>query len=307
MAHGHRPSRSGVLASVAAAVTVATTVLPASPVADAAFPGGAGRIVMSVLEPGSSTRIWTISSVGARPRLVLRAKTDVVAPSWSADGRRLAVVIGGAVWRVNGDGQRLARVSRAGVVDAESPSWSPDGKRIAFAARTKGRNLDVYVCRVDGGGLTRLTRSLLADEHPSWSPDGKRIAFARARSSIESEVWVMNTNGSSPHRVANGGTPDWSPDGKRIAVTLGGSIAVVKPDGSGLERIVDGPGMAGGPAWSPDGRWLVFWSDRASGEATKGDLYLVPSNGGEVKRVTDEPEVWHFDPSWQPLPRNGTR
>jgi TolB protein len=99
---------------------------------------------------------------------------------------------------VNGDGQRLARVTRPSVVDAESPSWSPDGKRIAFAARTHGSNFDVYVCRVDGGGLKRLTRSPLVEDHPSWSPDGKRIAFAQAHSSIRSEVWVMNADGSAP-------------------------------------------------------------------------------------------------------------
>jgi Tol biopolymer transport system component len=67
--------------------------------------------------------------------------------------------------------------------------------------------------------------------------------------------------------------------------------------------LVDGPGIAGDPAWSPDGSWIVFWSDRASGEATKGDLYLVSTDGEYVTRVTDQPELWHFDPSWQPLPR----
>ncbi len=291
---------------VAVAIAVSATVLPTQPAADGAFPGAAGRIAMSVLEPGRSAQVWTVSAEGARPRLVLRAKTDVVSPSWSADGRRLAVVIGGAVWRVNGDGHRLARVTRAGVVDPESPSWSPDGRRIAFAARTRGAGFDVYACRVDGRGLTRLTRSPLADEHPRWSPDGRKIAFARARSSVKSEIWVMNASGSSPHRVANGGAPDWSPDGKRLAVTLGGTIAVVSLDGTAARPIVAGPGMAGAPAWSPDGRWIVFWSDRASGESTKGDLYLAPSSGGAAVRVTEEPELWHFDPSWQPLPRTGT-
>jgi Tol biopolymer transport system component len=114
----------------------------------------------------------------------------------------------------------------------------------------------------------------------------------------------MSADGSSPRRVGNGGAPDWSPDGKRIVLTLAGAIAVVRADGTGLERVVDGPGMAGDPAWSPDGRWIAFWSDRASGEATKGDLYLVRSDGEEVKRLTYEPDFWHFEPSWQPLPRH---
>jgi TolB protein len=289
--------------ALAGAATIATIVSPAARKADAAFPGAVGRIAMTVVSPGSSAQIWTVSPTGTRLRLIVRARTDAVASSWSADGRRLALVIGGAVWRVNGDGHRLARVTRSAVVDAESPAWSPDGKRIAFAARTRGRNFDIYVCRTDGSSLQRLTRSLLPDEHPSWSPDGRRIVFARATSSVRSEVWLMNANGSSQRRLSYGGAPDWSPDGKLVAFTLGRGIALSRLDGTGLTRLVDGPGIAGDPAWSPDGRWIVFWSDRASGEATKGDLYLVTTDGEYVSRVTYQPELWHFDPSWQPLPR----
>jgi Tol biopolymer transport system component len=291
--------------ALAGAATLATTVSPAPPPAEAAFPGAVGRIAMTLASSGSSAQVWTISATGTNPRLVVRTKTDVVAPSWSADGRRLVLVIGGAVWRVNGDGQRLARVTGRSVVDPESPAWSPDGKEIAFAARTRGSNFDIYVCRSDGGKLRRLTRSPLADEHPSWSRDGRRIVFARAISALRSEVWLMSATGSSQRRVGYGGAPDWSPDGRWIAVTLGRGIAVMRPDGTALTRLVDGPGMAGDPAWSPDGRWIVFWSDRASEEATKGDLYLVTTDGEDVTRVTSQPELWHFDPSWQPLPRHG--
>jgi Tol biopolymer transport system component len=61
--------------------------------------------------------------------------------------------------------------------------------------------------------------------------------------------------------------------------------------------------MAGDPAWSPDGRWIVFWSDRVSAEATKGDLYVATVDGEIVERLTYEPELWHFAPSWQPVGR----
>ena len=289
--------------ALAGVATLTTIVAPAPPKADAAFPGAVGRIAMTLARPGSSSEVWTVSQAGTRLRLVVRARTDAVAPSWSSDGRRLVLVIGGAVWRVNGDGQRLTRVTGRAVVDAESPAWSPDGKQIAFAARTRGNNFDIYVCRADGTGLRRLTRSPLPDERPSWSPDGRRIVFARAISSRRSDVWLMTANGSSQRAVGYGAAPDWSPDGKLIALTLGRGIAVMRPDGTGLTRLVDGPGIAGDPAWSPDGHWIVFWSDRASDEATKGDLYVVTTDGESVTRVTYEPEVWHFDPSWQPLPR----
>jgi Tol biopolymer transport system component len=293
--------RPGVGPILAALAVTATIVSPSARSAGTAFPGGVGRIAMTVVVPGHSAEIWTVSSAGAGLRRIIHTRTDAVAPSWSSDGRRLTLVIGGAVWRVNGDGQRLVRVTGRSIVDPESPSWSPGGKRIVFAARTSGANFDIYVCRTDGSGLRRLTRSRLPDEHPSWSPDGKRIVFSRATSTLRSELWLMNANGSAQRRIGLGGSPDWSPDGKRIAFSLGAAIAVMRLDGTGLTRLVDGPGAAGDPAWSPDGRSIVFWSDRASGEATKGDLYVVSGDGGAARRVTQQPALWHFDPSWQPL------
>ena len=40
-----------------------------------------------------------------------------------------------------------------------------------------------------------------------------------------------------------------------------------------------------------------------SDEATKGDLYLATVDGEIVERLTYEPELWHFAPTWQPLGR----
>jgi RNA polymerase primary sigma factor len=293
--------RVGAGSAVAALVVAAGLALPRAERAGAAYPGSPGRIATAIATPGHRAEIWTVSPTGERPRRVVRLRTDAVAPSWSSDGRRLVFVSGGAVWRVNGDGKRLTRVTRRSVSDAESPAWAPGGKRIVFSARTAGANFDIYVIRTDGSGLRRLTRSRLSDEHPTWSPDGRRILFGRAASSVGSELWMMKADGSEQRRIGPGRSPDWSPDGKLVAFSLGEAIAVMRVDGSALERLVTGPGAAGDPAWSPDGRRIVFWSDRSSGEATKGDLYSITLDGASTLRITDQPQLWHFEPSWQPL------
>jgi Tol biopolymer transport system component len=290
---------SWIVLPLLAAATVASDVGRAAP---AAFPGGVGRIAYNVAASGKGAWISTISPNGTRIRTIVSGREDAFSPSWSPNGRRIVFVRAGEIWYVNGDGQRPLRVtSRSKVVDPESPAWSPDGKRIVFAARTSPRNYDIFVCNVNGRGLRRLTANAGLDEHPRWSRFAPQIVFTRARSPLGApELWVMTAEGRTQHRIALGSSPDWSPNGRNVVFVRGQEIWVANRDGRHARRVVAGPGAAGDPAWSPDGRWIVFWSDRASGEATKGDLYVASSDGELVSRLTSEPELWHFAPSWQP-------
>lgn len=285
-----------VLAGTAAGGTGATPTV---------FPGKSGRIAYNAAAAGKNAWISTVSPDGSRIRRLRLPHGEAFSPSWSADGRRIAFVLGPSIWRVNGDGHAPRRVTPNKVVDPQSPAWSPTGDRLVFTARTSGRNFDIYVIGARGGGLRRLTRSPGSDEHPSWSPDSRRIVYTRTALNgthvPRAELWTMNVDGSHQRRIGFGSAPDWAPDGKRLAFSRGAEVWVANTNGTKAERVVAGPGMAGDPAWSPDGRWIVFWSDRASGEATKGDLYLTAPGGEGVKRLTYEPELWHFAPSWQPL------
>jgi Tol biopolymer transport system component len=51
----------------------------------------------------------------------------------------------------------------------KGPSFSPDGQWITFAANNGGDN-DVYIMRIDGSDLQRLTSSPWADWQPRWGP-----------------------------------------------------------------------------------------------------------------------------------------
>jgi TolB protein len=51
----------------------------------------------------------------------------------------------------------------------KGPSFSPDGQWITFAANYGGDN-DVYIMRIDGSELQRLTSSPWADWQPRWGP-----------------------------------------------------------------------------------------------------------------------------------------
>jgi WD40-like Beta Propeller Repeat len=92
------------------------------------------------------------------------------------------------------------------------------------------------------------------DSAPAWSRRGGRLAFVSR--------WEGDS-GESPDR-----------------------IALVRSDGSGLNRL---PALTRGhlaPAWSPDRRWLSFAS-----RATPG-LYAVRSDGTGLRSIVQEAQAW---------------
>src|SRR5439155_727705 len=97
--------------------------------------------------------------------------------------------------------------------------------------------------------------------------------------------------------------PRLSPDGRRVAYTVSRvdeeanayrtAIWVAPLDGSAEPRqFTSGERNDLFPRWSPDGRWLAFVSNRDGEDEkkAKGQLYVLPANGGEPRRLTDGKE-----------------
>ena len=86
---------------------------------------------------------------------------------------------------------------------------------------------------------------------------------------------------------------DWSPAAEWIvfASDRDGQFEIwrIKPDGSGLQKIISGGGRNNHPHFAPDGRWIVFTSRRAGHSAEEislpdqpqpyGDLFVVWLDG----------------------------
>lgn len=106
------------------------------------------------------------------------------------------------IWRVN-----YVKGTESIIVTAENqsystPSLSPDGQWILMVANTlpdgnkKEENLDIYVVRTDGTGLTQLTYHKGHDCSPIWSKDGKTIYFLSQRGTEKGafNIWKMDFN-----------------------------------------------------------------------------------------------------------------
>ncbi|HEX2056817.1 MAG TPA: hypothetical protein VHI71_00470 [Actinomycetota bacterium] len=158
-----------------------------------------------------------------RPSFVARLSGS--SPSWSRDGRRLALQRGAAVLVTSSVAWSKAEF----VTWGRDPAWSPAGNRLAFA-RDSLFGSSIFVATIEG--TTRLTDGTRYDREPVWSPRGARILFARSkRAAGWEDLWIVPARGGPARRLThynryNGArSPLWSAEGRHVAFTMANSEA----------------------------------------------------------------------------------
>jgi len=241
----------------------------------------------------------------------LAAVQRVAEPQISPDGRAIVYSVGITemdsnrvahnIWIVSTTpGSQPRELTQTG--HDTRPQWSPDGKSVAFLSSRDGTP-QIYVIPAQGGNAKKITSLSTGADNEKWSPDGRWIAFtsnvfpdceddacnrvrdeaaekskgkARVYDHLLYRHWVHWSDGKRSHLFligANGGMPrDLTPHADYD----------VPPD----ER-----GDANDFAFSPDSKEICFTAvtDRPEAITTNGDLFLVPTSGGEPKRITSNP------------------
>jgi Tol biopolymer transport system component len=164
----------------------------------------------------------------ARQRLVpwdaLGFTGQMLMPTWSPDGRRLAFHVNnldklssdGMLYTVERDGSHLQSLAAtippalaatpqtgrrdfgANYTVASDPHWSPDGK-VILAWAVRDGTISAYLLDAAGTEVRRLPGS---PQFPSWSPDGQQILFQGAASpETGSFLFTMNRDGTQVRRL----------------------------------------------------------------------------------------------------------
>jgi dipeptidyl aminopeptidase/acylaminoacyl peptidase len=200
---------------------------------------------------------------------------------------------------VNGGPPRL--LTREGD-DNERPRWSPDSRQIYFISSRSGSS-QVWVMDDDGSRPRLITRLATEASGLLVSPDGKKIVF---QSNVYPECGADNACNQK-----NLDDDAKAPSKARIYTSLlyrhwtewqtrrRQHLLVASTDGAGVQDLTPGkydvpPFSLGGPdgyAISPDSLELAFVVNRdpVPAASTNSDIYTVPLEGGEARKITISP------------------
>lgn len=177
--------------------------------------------------------------------------------------------------------------------DSSNPRWSPDGHYLAFlSARTEKTQIWLLDMK-SGGEATQLTDWKQSVDEFSWSPDGKSIAFLSKepeqdgndtdldKKPKKDDPYVITRTKYLFDGIGYFGDPREYHHIWRVSIS----------DPKNPKKITDGNFDDGGITWSPDGTHIAFVSNRTGDDDNNDntDIWIVPSEGGEIRQLTTNP------------------
>ena len=250
-------------------------------------------------EGNGLTNVWRAPEAGGKAERVTSFKTgDVRWPAMSADGKTIVFEHEFGLWKLEVGSRKVSQIkldisaetqeNLAEIRDfnsqADDYDLAPSGRRIAFSIHG-----EIFTAPTDEGDLRQITDGPSRDRDPEYSPDGKSVAFVSDRSGRE-EIYIASVDGGGdPQKITDIDALKfslaWAPNSKEIAFTASDSklrrynIETKQT----AELTLSKYGNIGAPVWSPDGKWIAF---SKADQTRTSDVYLIPSAGGEEKKVT---------------------
>ncbi len=235
----------------------------------------------SIAYLGLDGNVYTIVPAGGQPQAItddanLDASEDsplalYESPTWSPDGRRLAILKYAAV------GGEPVTASLL-VVEA--------GSGVSIEAFSSREHFPFYL---------------------SWSPDGQYVTLlSNSRGSSSLFLHLVDSDGEAD-RILHTGQPfywDWSPDGRRIIVHTGGSRAQNQAAALGVLELANRAGFNAfdlnpsdfqSPAWAPHGEGVILAVEAAGGEQ---NLVLASAEGKILRNLAEFDGAIAF--AWSP-------
>lgn len=230
--------------------------------------------------------------------------------------------------------QNNGRGSKRIIKDSEhgfNPGWTPDGSKIIFWSSQNSNSIDTYTLKSikpDGTNLSPATFEIFPNLYSTPSISSSGIMTFSTNSTLGDPqnipgIYLYNPKNQSSQRIVpkddstDLNSPVFSPDGSKIAY-----LRVTRPDleyklievmiwdmntsTSSILQTVNASGTQEynfpdfltnqvNLAWSPDGDKIIF--NIPEGDFTS-HLYVVNSNGTNLKKLTNGTRVTNYKVSW---------
>ncbi len=182
------------------------------------------------------------------------------APSFSPDGRKLVVTLGGVdgnadIYVLDINSRQTTRLTTHRAIDTEG-TWSPDGRWIYFTS-DRGGGPQIYRISAEGGNPERVTFEGSYNARPRLSPDGKRLAMVH-NDRGNFRIAIMDLDRKDLLVLSTGRqdeSPSFAPNSDILiyATRQGGDgvLETVSADGLIRQKMASGQGDVREPVWSP--------------------------------------------------------
>ena len=212
------------------------------------FEGSKSSIFVQTLRTGNRFRVSSKPGING-------------APSFSPDGRKLVVTLGGVdgnldIYVLDINSRNATRLTTHRAIDTEG-TWSPDGDYIYFTSDRSG-GPQIYRVSASGGTPERVTFEGSYNARPRLSPDGARLAMVH-NDRGNYRIAVMNLKRKDLLVLSKGSqdeSPSFAPNSDILIYATrqgrNGVLETVSADGLIRQKMA---ARAGGdvrePVWSP--------------------------------------------------------
>ena len=158
------------------------------------------------------------------------------------------------------------------------PQISPDGKSVLIVVSKPDTTINknksfIYKIEVTTGEKQQLTFERASVSFPRWSPSGNAAAFISSDAAGKGQVFVLSMNGGEAKKITSSPTGvqqfNWSPDGNTFAFTQSDEITNKKEIEKGYDAFE-----------------VKYNSMYLNAMPSPSHIWLIPSEGGEAKRLT---------------------
>jgi TolB protein len=196
---------------------------------------------------------------GERSRVSARAGING-APSFSPDGKKLALTLGGTagnpdIFVLDLSTNTTTRITDDPAIDTEAV-WSPDGQSLYFTSDRAG-GPQIYRVGVRAGERPkRITFGGSYNARPRLSPDGTQLAVVTLDGG-NYRIAVQDLASNTVRVLSKGGqdeSPSFAPNGAMVIYSgteRGGIRATVSTDGLTGQRLKSDQGQVREPVWGP--------------------------------------------------------